>query len=212
MLRRKFSEFLFIPVFMLALFNNMAAQKMEIDSVLSTLGGKTYLYKGHIQQGEREGCWTGTDVRSDSVKYYLIYRAGYLLKLYSITPLYGPQLQFEVTESLDTLKEYSYNEQGALLQKNVWKIRSDTLLKKNCLSFCAKEEGAVEKLRQYRYNYRYLDIEGMTEVMELNYGGHQLSHYYYNGEYVCTYNEKGKCISGDKKRYQRITRIGKAAK
>lgn len=193
-----------LVIFVVAISNIGFGQNVQVDSVVSKEGTKTYLYKGYSLSGERTGTWTGTDTKTDSIKYYLVYRNGYLLKRYYLNPEDGPQLQFEVNKSLDTLTEYSYDNTGNLMQVFVWKIRNDSLLKKNCLTFCAKEEGAVVEIKRLDYVYNYFGVVGMLQINESDYGGKKFKYYYYNGQYVCSFGEDGKLIKGDKKRYESI--------
>jgi|GEM_PF-6401327 hypothetical protein len=184
--------------------NSASGQSVALDSVVYEEGKYDYIFKGYSESGMRVGTWTGKDLRTDSVKYYLVYQDGYLLKRYYIDQLYGPMLQLEMSSRLDTITEYVYDNKGRLSQVFVRKIVSDSLLNKNCLSFCAKEEGAVVTIKRFSYTYDYFKIIGMNQIYESIYGGEDVHHYYYNGEYVCSFNENGRCIRGDKRRYKKL--------
>src|SRR5574337_610858 len=194
-----------LSLFFVVLSNSVFSQNnMQVDSVLSKDGSETYLYKGYSHLGERVETWSGVDLRTDSIRFYVVYQNGYILKRYYIDPRYGPQLQFEVNKSLDTLTEYSYDNSGNFTQVFVWKIKDDSLLNKNCLTFCAKEEGAVVEIKRVDYVYDYFGVVGMTQVSEFYYGGEKFQHYFYKGKFVCTFSEKGKVLAGSNKTYKQI--------
>jgi hypothetical protein len=200
-------RFLFIITMVLyaaLLPKRLFCQNKIADSVIIEINNKEYLYSGYLQENKRIGLWMGTNLKTDSVEYILVYSDGYLMKKYYLDYQVGPLLEMKLSNSYDSLYRYTYDVQGQPIRATVWYVVNDSLLKRNCIDFCATEEGAVILHRNTQYIYNYFGIIDMTQVRISCRTQEPILLYYYQGVYVCTLDENGKLRDGSKRKYNQI--------
>jgi hypothetical protein len=200
--KKNLSLFTVMVLYYSALFASPLPDSARHD----TIRQKNFLYTGISTKGLFQGLWIATDTATHVIKYYLHFENGILLSKHYIDPKCGPLLLSFRSQNLDTLREYVYKEGGEILSVRIITISDTSLWEKNSFSAEGESggESALKIIKAYEYYYDSDNVPGLLYLKELNYGGRNYSHYYYKGEFICTFDDNGKLSKGSKKRYSEI--------